>query len=76
MLKYNHNKKKGKMKMKTYVAILVDTFNNSIKSDIIYSDKTKLEVLQEYLLTQGNNAENLTEKEENFLCDIIEVPKK
>lgn len=64
------------MKTKTYVVTLVDLFDNSIKSDIIYSDKTKLEVLQEYLLAQENNAEDITEREEDFLCDIIEVPKK
>lgn len=99
MLKYNHNKKKGKMKMKTYVVTFVDLFDGNMKSDIIYSDKTELEVLQEYLLAQWNNAKNLTEEEKrdterdvkkwksvddckeycfdcDFLCNIIEVPKK
>ena len=87
------------MKTKTYVVTLVDLFDNSIKSDVIYSDRTKLEVLQEYLLAQWNNAGNLTKEEKrdtekdiekwksiddckrdcfrcDFLCDIIEVPKK
>lgn len=85
--------------MKIYVVTFVDLFDCNIKSNIICSDKTELKVLQKYLLTQWNNAKNLTEEEKrdtekdvekwesvddckkycfdrDFLCNIIEIPKK
>lgn len=73
--------------MKTYVIRFTSFFSDEIAAKIIHSDKTKLEVLKEYLSKEqdvdNDDLENMNTVEdcekycldEDFLCEIIEIPK-